>query len=245
MRVNLEIQPGQETRGDKLTISEVLAEYLRAEKGRLAPKTHARYTEVIALFTHSLNSYAANSLSQFERARFDKLFNADEEQHREFCDIFGPEHILENVGEFLNYFMVSKVIVGADTLRASGTVMKKLAKWLAEQRYVRTDDAALTIEQGSDAARSLPAAEKLSALLYDLTAGRHEPRDSDIEGRFSITKIEPGRIWLQDDDDGEDYGPIVLTEKATKLCRVGWTISGAVRKSGNRCVLVEAFQVYP
>src|SRR5450756_80420 len=54
-----------------------------------------------------------------------------------------------------------------------------------------------------------------------------------------------GQIWLQDDDDGEDYGPILLTEQATKLCRVGWTISGAVRKSGNRCVLVEAFQVYP
>lgn len=245
MRVNLEIQPGQETRGDKLTISEVLAEYLRAEKSRLAPKTHVRYTEVIALFTHSLNSYAANSLSQFERARFDKLFNAEGEQHREFCNIFGPEHILENVGEFLNYFMVSKVIVGADTLRASGTVMKKLAKWLVEQEYVKSDDADLAIEQGSDAARDLPAAEKLSAILYDLTAGRHAPRDSDVEGRFSITKIEPGRIWLQNDDDGEDYGPILLTEKATKLCRVGWTISGAVRKSGNRCVLVEAFQVYP
>ena len=245
MRVKLEIQPGQETRGDKLTISEVLAEYLRAEKSRLAPKTHVRYTEVIALFTHSLNSYAANSLSQFERARFDKLFNAEGEQHREFCDIFGPEHILENVGEFLNYFMVSKVIVGADTLRASGTVMKKLAKWLVEQEYVKSDDADLAIEQGSDAARDLPAAEKLSVILYDLTAGRHEPRDSDVKGRFSITKIEPGRIWLQNDDDGEDYGPILLTEQATKLCRVGWTISGAVRKSGNRCVLVEAFQVYP
>lgn len=245
MRVKLEIQPGQETRGDKLTISEVLAEYLRAEKSRLAPKTHVRYTEVIALFTHSLNSYAANSLSQFERARFDKLFNAEGEQHREFCDIFGPEHILENVGEFLNYFMVSKVIVGADTLRASGTVMKKLAKWLVEQEYVKSDDADLAIEKGSDAARDLPAAEKLSVILYDLTAGRHAPRDSDVEGRFSITKIEPGRIWLQNDDDGEDYGPILLTEKATKLCRVGWTISGAVRKSGNRCVLVEAFQVYP
>src|SRR5882762_3907652 len=69
MRVNLEIQPGQETRGDKLTISEVLAEYLRAEKSRLAPKTHVRYTEVIALFTHSLNSYAATrSASSSERA---------------------------------------------------------------------------------------------------------------------------------------------------------------------------------
>jgi hypothetical protein len=126
MRVNRETKPGQAASGHKLTISEVLAEYLRAEKSRLAPKTLARYTDVIGLFTHSLNGYAANSLSQFERARFDKHFNAEGEEHREFCDLFGPEHILANVGEFLNYFMVSKVIVGAATLRASGTVMKKL-----------------------------------------------------------------------------------------------------------------------
>ena len=76
MRVNLKIQPGQAASGHKPTISEVLAEYLRAEKGRLAPKTHARYTDVIGLFTHSLNGYAANSLNQFERARFDKHFDA-------------------------------------------------------------------------------------------------------------------------------------------------------------------------
>src|SRR5262245_34933890 len=245
MRRNLEAKPGQAASGHKPTISEVLAEYLRTEKSRLAPKTHARYTDVIGLFTHSLNGYAASSLSQFERAHFDKHFDAKGDQHREFCDIFGPDHILKNVGEFLNYFMVRKVIVGADTLQASGTVMKKMAKWLVEQGYAKSDDANLAIEQGSDAARDLPAAEKLSAILYDLTAGRHEPRDSDIEGRFSITKVEPGRVWLQDEDDGENYGPILLSEKATKLCRVGWTISGAVRKSGNRCVLVEAFQVYP
>jgi hypothetical protein len=99
MAGKLDFDPGQAAMGHKLTISEVLAEYLRMERGRLAPKTHARYTEVIVLFTQSLNGYAANSLSQFDRARFDKLFNAEGEQHREFCDIFGPEHILENVGD--------------------------------------------------------------------------------------------------------------------------------------------------
>jgi hypothetical protein len=166
----MDLEPGQAASGDKPTISEVLAEYLRAEKSRLAPKTYARYADVIGLFTHSLNGHAASSLSQFDRARFDKHFDAEGEQHREFCDIFGPEHIIENVGEFLNYFMVRKVIVGADTLRASGSVMKKLAKWLVEQEYVKSDEADVAIEQGSDAARDLPAAEKLSTLLYDLTA---------------------------------------------------------------------------
>jgi hypothetical protein len=41
--------------------------------------------------------------------------------------MFGPEHILENVGEFLNYFMVSKVMAGADTLRASGQALRRAA----------------------------------------------------------------------------------------------------------------------
>jgi hypothetical protein len=188
MQVKRELHLGQAARGDNLTISEVLAEYLRAERSRLAPKTYARYAEVIALFTQSLNGYAANSLGRTERALFDTHFNAEGDQHREFCNIFGPEHILPNVGEFLSYFMVSKVMAGADLLRASGTIMKKLAKWLAERGHVRTDDAALAIEQGADAARDLPAAEKLSALLYDLTTGRPEPHDSDIEGQFSINQ---------------------------------------------------------
>jgi hypothetical protein len=81
MRDKMDLEPVQAAGGRKPTISEVFAEYLRAEKSRLAPKTHARYSEVIALFTQSLNGYAANSLSRFERARFDKHFNAEGEEH--------------------------------------------------------------------------------------------------------------------------------------------------------------------
>ena len=62
MRGKLNLDPMQAARGHKPTISEVLAEYLRAEKSRLAPKTYARYADVIGLFTHSLNGYAASSV---------------------------------------------------------------------------------------------------------------------------------------------------------------------------------------
>jgi len=83
--------------GHKLTISEVLAEY-SAWRGSLAPKTHARYTEVIVLFTQSLNGYAANSLSQFDRARFDSSSSPREAASR-FCDIFVRAYA-RDVGEF-------------------------------------------------------------------------------------------------------------------------------------------------
>ena len=40
--------------------------------------------------------------------------------------MFGPEKIAENLGEFLDYFMVRKVIAGQELLKASGTVTGKL-----------------------------------------------------------------------------------------------------------------------
>ena len=227
------------------TISEVLAEYLADEKERVAPRTFAKYEDVVELLKHSLNGYAYSGLEETERALWKKHFNADGEARKEFCDIFGSEHILPNVGEFLYYFMAHKVMTGVDLLRTSGTVIKKLARWLAEHGYVAIEDAALAAEQGAEAARDLPAAAKLATLLYDLTAARFAPRESDIEGRFGITKVGPRRIWLRDEDDGRDYGDVQLPEAATKLCRVGWTISGTVRQSGSGWRLVETFGVYP
>ncbi len=111
----------------KPTISEVLAGYLADEKARLAAKTYGLYADVIELLQHSLNGYAANSLDKGEYQLWQELFNAEGDKHREFCEIFGPEHILPHIGEFLNYFMVSKVMAGQDLLRTSGSVTKKLA----------------------------------------------------------------------------------------------------------------------
>ena len=151
--------------GKTPTIAEVLAAYLADEKARLAAKTYGLYADVIELLQHSLNGYAADSLDKDGYKLWEDLFNADGDRHREFCDIFGPEHILPHIGEFLNYFMVSKVMAGQDLLRASGTVTKKLAKWLADKGHATAEEVEDTMERGADAARDLPRADKLSALL--------------------------------------------------------------------------------
>ena len=227
------------------TISELLATYLADEQVRLAAKTYGQYADVIELLQHSLNGYAANSLDKSEYELWEELFNAEGDKHREFCDIFGPEHILPNVGEFLNYFMIRKVMAGQDLLRASGTVTKKLAKWLAAKGYATADEAGDAVERGADAVRDLPRAEKLGALLYEFTSSKYSPKDTDIEDRFEIMRVEPGKLWLEGFEDGRQLGPVSLPVEATKLCRVGWTIGGAVRETGKKCVLVEAWKIYP
>src|SRR5438045_475631 len=104
------------------TIARVLSHFLDEQEQRLSRRTYAQYRDVVELLQHCLNSYAYQSLNELDTKRFERLSNAAGDAHRDFCQIFGPEHILPNVGEFLDYFMVRKVIAGRALLRAAGTV---------------------------------------------------------------------------------------------------------------------------
>lgn len=144
------------------TIAEVLVQFLAEQQDRLAPRTSAQYRSAVELLQHSLNGYAYQSLDKSAAKLFDQLYNAKGDAHREFCDIFGPEHILPNVDEFLGYFMVRRVIAGKDLLRAAGTMTKKLAAWLAEKGYAGAEEVEDATERGAEAAQNLPRAEELA-----------------------------------------------------------------------------------
>lgn len=164
------------------TIAEVLKEFLADQRPRLAARTFGRYEDVINLLVHCLDGCAYQTLGGKEKALFDRLFNATGDEHREFCQIFGPEHILPNLGEFLGYFMVRKVIAGEETLRAAGTVTKRLARWLAEKGHVKAEDAAEGADRGGAASRDLPEAGKLADLLREF-AEKHERGGEEARSR--------------------------------------------------------------
>ena len=64
--------------------------------------------------------------------------------------------------------MSHKVIAAKETMKAAGTVTKKLMKWLAEKGYVEDTEALeMAEERASEAADDLPAARELSDLLAD------------------------------------------------------------------------------
>jgi len=88
MRVKSELQLGKVARGDKLTDLGSTCGIYPCGEGPPGAETYARYTEVIALFTQSLNGYAANSLSRFRASALRQAFNAEGEQHRRVLRIF-------------------------------------------------------------------------------------------------------------------------------------------------------------
>ena len=227
-------------------IAEVLAEFLAEQQTQLSPRTFRGYRDVVDLLQHSLNNYAYQSLEEGSAELFDRLYKARGNEHREYCEIFGPERILPEVGEFLGYFMVRKVMAGRDLLRTAGVVTKKLAAWLAEKGYATAEESGDAGERAAEAARELPAArdllERLQAYAEE-QAPRGEVSD-EVEGHLRINRIAAGALWLEDALGGPEIGPVALPAELCRRCKRGWTIAGMVGKVGSRWRLLEAWNVY-
>ena len=235
------------------TITQVFEEFLAGQRERLKPRTISRYEDVLNLLRHHLNGHAYESLSNVESAHFDKYSNAEGDGHREFCEVFGADKIIGSLGSFLGYFMIRKVVAGQDLKRAAGTVTKRLSKWLAAKGCISEEEAQTGADEGAEAARDLPKAERAAQILVDTLEGLaidlNVLADEDyLEfDHFTISKIEPGRLWFEIFESGERhlYGPVPVPSSATKLLRKGWDISCSLACVRGKWRIVEVANVYP
>ncbi len=241
-----QVSPGAATEvgsGPAPTIDDVLAEFLAAQEQRLAATTFANYRTVVDLLRHCLNGYGHQYLDDVERSRFEHAFEGGDEDA--FVHLFGPEKIADVLGEFLDYFMVRKVMAGEELLRAAGTVTKKLAKWMAANGYLDAEAAGEAVDRGAGAARDLPRAERLSRLLYEHAqrVAKDYQIDADddvVEDYFTIERVEPGALWLTG-----GIGPVNVDTTASSLARRGWSVYLVLSRSERGWQILEAGNVYP
>jgi len=225
------------------TIAEVLGRFLEEQRMRIKPATFGKYEDIVYFFKESMNGYAYQSLDEEEEKLFDHFYNLKGEDHREFCDVFGPEKILENVSEFLNYFMTRKVICGKGLLKAAGTVIKRLTKWLAEHGHVDTEMAELYADEAGEASKELPAMEEFSYLLWRYAADQEEiDFEETAEGYFNVLRVENDRLHLAD-----MYAKtlvVKLPEEITGKCKSGWSINLELGKTKDGWKILEVGNVY-
>lgn len=237
----------------KPNIDEVLESFLAEQRKRLAARTVSSYETVVQLLRSYLNGYAYQSLSKTEARLFDRFFNAEGKEHREFCQLFGPEKILEGLEGFLGDFMIRKVMAGEDIKRASGTVTRKLSKWLGEKGYISEEDADQGASRGAVAARELVEAERAARLLQEaadrLGVDTRNLPDEDYEefDHFTIARVEPGQLWLEVWENGKarPRGPIPAPKAATQRLRRGWDVSCSLARVRGVWHIVEVANVYP
>jgi hypothetical protein len=228
--------PMKTSKPDK-TIAQLFTEFLADQKARLSPKTYDRYDGIIHLFRSYLESYWPG--------HDQKEYQAITKAKGTYCETFGAEDMTAGFSGFLDYFMPHKVIGSDDTMKAAGTVIKKLAKWLAEKGYADDDDT-LT-EEVRAAARDLPATQKLLNRLGDWLA-ENGPVDSKrkVEGHFLIQRIGPRELWLTPFMTGDPViGPIPVPAKIARACKLDWDIGGVVALTAKGWRLVEVWNISP
>jgi hypothetical protein len=233
------------------TIDQVFEAFLTDQRLRLKPRTLSGYEDVIGLLRHHLNGYGYEGLSEAESKSFHKHYNANGAKHREFCQLFGPDKIVENLQSFLGYFMIRKVAASAELKRTAGTVTKKLAKWLVANGYIAEEEGQLGVDEGAAAAKKLPNAERAAQILFEATdpfvAGNEDMEFEEYLDfdHFTIAKIEPGKLWFDTYTEGGILGPVAVPKAATDLLEKGWDISCALECRQGRWRLDEVGEVYP
>jgi hypothetical protein len=237
----------------KPNIDDVLESFLEQQRKRLAARTFSKYESVVELLRNHLNSYAYQGLSKSEADLFRERYDAKGKEHRDFCQLFGPEKIVENMDGFLGYFMIRKVMAGEELKRASGTVCKKLSKWLAHNNYISAEIGEASASSSDDAARELVQAERAARLLQEaadqlridvLALSDENYVDFD---HFTVARVEPGRLWLDVWEEGKarPRGPIPAPKAATKLLQKGWDVSCALARVRDTWHIIEVANVYP
>lgn len=221
------------------TILETFDEFLADQEARLSPNTYRKYEDIISLLQNYLESYWPDH----DQDEYDRITDAG----GTFCGTFGPKEITGGYGEFLGHFMPHKVMCGKETMKAAGTVTKKLAKWLAEKGYV--EDTSDATERASEAIKELPATQDVLDLLdayVDVNAPDDYDDNDEIQDHFWIKKIEPGMLWLEPLTmlDGV-IGPVPVPKKVTQICGEMWDLSGVVVRTARGWRLLEVWSVTP
>ncbi len=226
------------------SIDAVLAEFLSAQRERLAASTFGRYEDIIDLLRHCLNGYGYQSLSGEDAQAWQEAFDAGDDEA--FTRLCGPDRVVEHYGEFLGYFMIRKVLASKQQLKDAGTVTKRLAGWLAEQGYVDTDAAEVARECAATAGRDLPRADELSHQLFLAAQATRLPGHPDeipdedwIEDHLPISRVEDGRLWFG------DVGPVEVPSEVSDLAVVGWEVTVVLARLDGVWRLVQVGVVYP
>jgi hypothetical protein len=67
-----------------------------------------------------------------------------------------------------------------------------------------------------------------------------------IEGYFQVTKIKPGKLWLEDQMGPEgEIGPVPVSSEISSKCKIGWVISLELGKTKKGWRMLESGNVYP
>lgn len=228
-----------------ITIAEALDRFM-AEEMKQAPREAEQTEFLLDNLVTFLEGYGYQYVADESESNVIALGALDEfdEAQTDFVDRYRPDIIPDSLRAFLYDWNIGKYLGDEDDARATALLMERLMEWLADESLADREEAAEAATLARAATEDLPRAHRLSDLFYDLAkaagpGGASEPDDS-IDDSLAITRVEPGRLWLEG-----DVGPIKVPLKLSQLAVVGWTVNVEAEKRGGEWIIIETGFVYP
>lgn len=222
-----------------MKIAESMDLFLKEASGGVSKKTAEKYRDVLKLFHDYLANYG--DLSHEEHKDTGIVLTAETSELHD-----------GQVSNFLEWFLIRKVLGPAWLNTAAPGVMKKYLKWLDKKGLLAAGAMDEIAETTKKATKDLPRVEKAAMLLYKLCEknndkfGEIEFDDKDYnEGYGEVTGILEDKLHLNYDHDGYKTGPIQITKEIAKLLKKGDTINLVVGRKGKLWYPLEVGNVYP
>ena len=233
--------------GRVITIAEALQTFRDEERQRApasADQTGFVLDNLVGFLEGYGYQYVGTGLPDDDRHGLEEPIGEIDEPEEDFVATHAPDLIPASLSEFLYYWNIRKFMGDAEDARVTGEVMARLMDWLGEQGLAGREEARDAAAMARVASDVLPRAKRLSDLLYDLADASWvfpdaEPEE-EIDDFLAIVRIEPGRIWLE-----QDVGPIEVPEEASRLAEVGWEINLVAARRAGTWTIEEIGNVYP
>ena len=220
-----------------MKIEQSMKLFLKELSNNLSAKTFQRYEYVLHLFYNYLENYG--ELSYEENKAGNIILTADTKEMNE-----------GHISDFLEWFLIKKVIGPVWMNTSAPGIIQKYIKWLHKNGLLAEGIIDDVIKITKKAAKDLPRVEKAASLLYELCIENRGKFSLDnfkyedyMEGYGEIIGIEEDNLYLNYDD--EKIGPIHITKEIAGYLKEGDIVNLVVRRKGNLWYPLEVGNVYP
>lgn len=137
--------------------------------------------------------------------------------------LFGAEKIPGEVGLFLGYFMIRKVIGPREAFAAAGPT------------------TCLTPSSGQQPrARICPTQSAWQARCMSSPERSTLDTDGLVDDYLTISNVEPGMLWFEG-----GIGPVEVGHAVSRLAKPGWSVNIVLGRQPGRWQVMEVGNVYP
>ncbi len=224
--------------------------FLEDESAPRNTTQQSRYIQTVAEMKDCLNDYGYQSLEDYELALLENRNRGG--FHQSFCELFGVEQLLDNLGEYLCYRQIRQCASDLTARKRSMECVEDLLNWLIDQGHINSAVAEIFMTRVRSLEQDLPDADRASKIISaeaskkaDFDLGKLDCDDYMEFDIWIISRIERDRFWFQLEGLETEWGPALLPAKAAQLLKPGWQIACAFVRAGNNWRIAELVNIYP